>query len=107
MAQTDHIVSQNLGLINGLLHSLVQLLAVVTAQNIIDIAALALIHEVSRSRLGEGLGRGDAHKCDHAAADGEVFDIGRTRLPSGRLTQLLERYGKSASAITSFARAMP
>ena len=41
-AQTDHVVSQNLGLINGLLHSLVQLLAVVTAQNIIDIAALAL-----------------------------------------------------------------
>ena len=32
---------------------------------------------------------------------------GITRLPSGRLTQLLERYGKSASAIASFARAMP
>ena len=32
MAQTDHVVSQNLGLINGLLHSLVQLLAVVTAR---------------------------------------------------------------------------
>ena len=75
MAQTDHVICQQLCLIDGFLHSLIQLLTIVAAQNIIDVALLALVHEVSRSGLGEGLGRGDAHKCDHAAADGKVLDI--------------------------------
>ncbi len=77
MAQTDDHVCQKLCLINGLLHGIVELLAVLAAQNVVDVLALCLVHKVGRGGLGEGLGGGHAHKGDRSAAAHEQLDGGQ------------------------------
>ena len=78
MAQTDDdVCAQSLGLVDGLLDGVVQLPAVVTAQDVVDVLGLLGVHEVSRSGLGEGLRGRDAHECDPLAACGEQLDSGQ------------------------------
>ena len=78
MAQTNNIGrTQQLCLVDGLLDGLVQLLAVVAAEDVIDVLGLVGVHEVGRGGLGKGLRGGNAHKCDARAADGEDLDAGQ------------------------------
>ena len=78
MAQTNDVGrTQQLCLVDGLLDGLVQLLAVVAAEDVIDVLGLAGVHEVGRGGLGKGLRGGNAYKCDARAADGEDLDAGQ------------------------------
>ena len=77
MTQTDDHVCQKLCLINGLLHGIVELFAVLAALNIVDVLALCLIHKVGRGGLGKGLGGGHTHKGDASAAAHKHLDGGQ------------------------------
>ena len=78
VAQADDGVSApELSLVDGLLDCIVQLLAVLAAQDVVDVLGLGCIHEVGRGGLGEGFGGGDAHESDLAAAHAEVFHAGQ------------------------------
>jgi len=75
MAKTNDVIGKRLCPINGILHRTIQFFAVVTAQNIIDIEALARIHKVSRGGFGEGLRRRHTDKGDGSAANAEIFGV--------------------------------
>ena len=78
MAETDDVrCAKELCLVDGLLDRIVQLLAVVAAEDIIDILGLAGVHEIGRGGFCEGLRGGDAHKGDAGTADGEHLDGGQ------------------------------
>ena len=78
MAQTDDGVSApELSLVDGFLNGIVELLAVLAAQNVVDVLGLGIVHKVGRGGLGEGLGGGHAHKGDLAAAHKEELDAGQ------------------------------
>ena len=86
MAQADDgIGTPELGLVDGFLHRIVQLPAVLAAQDIIDVAALGFVHEVGRGRFGECFRGGHAHKGDPAAAHAEEFDRGQHPEPGAQV----------------------
>ena len=75
VAQADDHIGQALRLVNGLLHGAVELLAVLAAQDVVDVLGLGLVHEVGRGGLGKRLGRGDAHKGNAHTTAHEHLDF--------------------------------
>ena len=72
MTQTDNVICAHLTcLVDGLLDCVVELPAVVTAQNIVNITGLACVHEVSRGGLGKAFGGRHTNKSDPFALDAE------------------------------------
>ena len=91
MAQTDDGVSApELSLVDGFLNGIVELLAILAAQNVIDVPGLGIVHKVGRGGLGEGLGGGHAHKGDLAAAHKEELDAGQNVEAGAQIDQLQE-----------------